>query len=460
MGTRANCWEVRSCGREPGGARAGELGVCPAATDTTAAGVNGGHNAGRVCWAVTGTLCRGAVAGTFAQKQFTCVECGFFSQVQAEEAESFRLLPTVGPALEALRESEAKAHAAFDGVPVGLFRSSNDGVLLLANDAWAACLGIEAGASLVGQSLAGFFARPADAERWSTDLLRDGLVRGFEVEVRRADGTAGWVSLAGRPMFCAAGSPAYIEGSAQDITQRVRLEAELAQVRAERDRMTQMLVHDMRSSMTALRMFVDAAALSAQGTMSLESLIEPARRTVQSVLDLTDSLLDVARLEAGEPLLVREPLDLRPVISEVLVRTRLSAGARALLAEVPEEPVWVAGDADMLRRVVQNLVDNAVKHTDSRSGQIDVVLEVEPNGISMSVADNGHGLSAADRERVFERFFSKSEAHRRGVRSTGLGLTFAKLAIEAHGGCITVDEASGGGARFRARLPRLEAAVA
>lgn len=82
---KRNCWEVKQCGREPGGRNAERLGVCPAATETRLDGVHGGKNAGRACWIVAGTMCGGKPQGTFAQKLDSCEQCGFFKQVVAEE---------------------------------------------------------------------------------------------------------------------------------------------------------------------------------------------------------------------------------------------------------------------------------------------------------------------------------------------------------------------------------------
>lgn len=93
MSTKQNCWEVKKCGREPGGAKTTELGLCPAATDKTADGLNGGKNGGRMCWAVTGTFCGGKIQGTFADKQLSCMSCEFYKKVRAEEgAGNFRML--------------------------------------------------------------------------------------------------------------------------------------------------------------------------------------------------------------------------------------------------------------------------------------------------------------------------------------------------------------------------------
>jgi len=90
---KLNCWEVKKCGREPGGSKVNQLGVCPAASDTSCDGLNGGKNAGRICWAVAGTFCGGKVQGDFAQKSVSCMSCEVFKMVKSEEGpENFILL--------------------------------------------------------------------------------------------------------------------------------------------------------------------------------------------------------------------------------------------------------------------------------------------------------------------------------------------------------------------------------
>lgn len=79
-----NCWEVKKCGRRPGGENVDELGVCPAATDASKEGVNRGTCAGRYCWRIAGTLCEKKVQGSYAKKLESCINCDFFKQVQEE----------------------------------------------------------------------------------------------------------------------------------------------------------------------------------------------------------------------------------------------------------------------------------------------------------------------------------------------------------------------------------------
>ena len=86
---KLNCWEFIKCGREPGGIHVAQLGVCPAAITVEADCIHGGKNAGRMCWAVAGTMCDGQIAGTFASKMGNCLTCDFYGAVLREEGEQF-----------------------------------------------------------------------------------------------------------------------------------------------------------------------------------------------------------------------------------------------------------------------------------------------------------------------------------------------------------------------------------
>lgn len=84
-----NCWEFKKCGREPGGEKVAEFGICPASTETLTDGVNHGKNGGRACWAISGTMCGGRVQGTYAVKIGNCLNCQFYQIVQREEKPRF-----------------------------------------------------------------------------------------------------------------------------------------------------------------------------------------------------------------------------------------------------------------------------------------------------------------------------------------------------------------------------------
>ena len=91
MSKKENCWEFMHCGREPGGKKVDEIGICPAPTTTKFDGVNGGKNGGRFCWAISGTFCEGKILGTFAKELYNCLLCPFFQETSKEEAPYFVL---------------------------------------------------------------------------------------------------------------------------------------------------------------------------------------------------------------------------------------------------------------------------------------------------------------------------------------------------------------------------------
>jgi len=87
---KQNCWEFKKCGRQRGGPRAGDLGVCPASIEKKAEGLSGGCNGGRICWALAGTLCGGKVQGSFAEKLANCLECEFYRMVCSQEGANLK----------------------------------------------------------------------------------------------------------------------------------------------------------------------------------------------------------------------------------------------------------------------------------------------------------------------------------------------------------------------------------
>ncbi len=92
---KLNCWEFKKCGREPGGAKAAELGVCPVAVEGRADGIHHGKNGGRCCWVVTGSLCKGQRQGSYAEKFGDCHKCDFYELVRNEESPKFQVGLTI-----------------------------------------------------------------------------------------------------------------------------------------------------------------------------------------------------------------------------------------------------------------------------------------------------------------------------------------------------------------------------
>jgi signal transduction histidine kinase len=181
--------------------------------------------------------------------------------------------------------------------------------------------------------------------------------------------------------------------------------------------------------------------------------VETAQRSGGKLLRLINSILEVSRLEQGALPMTRQSVVLASLVPEVLsLQAPLADEKRLrLVSDVPASlpPAWA--DRDLVTRVVQNLVDNAIKFT-PRGGEIRIVatqIEAELPALQVTVGDTGPGIPGELSGRLFAKF---ATAPGEG-RGSGLGLAFCKLAVEAHGGRIWVSSEPSQGASFHFTLP-------
>src|SRR5712692_332514 len=228
----------------------------------------------------------------------------------------------------------------------------------------------------------------------------------------------------------------------------------LQELEQQRDSLVHMLVHDLRSPLTAIRAYLDLIRLDAGDNLSpdLTESINEASKTAARMTEMVSDLIDVSRFEAGALPLTPSEVDLGALIAEALASVGAGAQPVKVAFEPPPQPVRAYCDGDVVRRVIANLVANALKFTPA-NGSVRVHVEANSAGAKVSVADTGSGIPPEYREKIFEKF-GQVEAARQGVtHSSGLGLTFCKLAVEAHGGRIGVESEVGKGSEFWFSLP-------
>jgi signal transduction histidine kinase len=229
----------------------------------------------------------------------------------------------------------------------------------------------------------------------------------------------------------------------------------LREAEAARERMTSLLVHDIRSPLMATSAGIQIVLRALRGRELPEYVAESldsGLRSIRSVVELTDQLLEIKRLQARAYPLDEQALSLHGLFAEVVALLQPSAEQRdvRLVASVEPGQLSSHGDRRLLQRVLLNLVSNALRFTPAQ-GQ--VLLRARPasaGGVLLAVEDEGPGVPEADRQRIFLPFAQGAgEAH----RGTGLGLAFCREVIEAHGGRIWVEARTGGGSRFCVSLP-------
>ena len=219
-----------------------------------------------------------------------------------------------------------------------------------------------------------------------------------------------------------------------------------------REELASMIVHDLRNPLgvisTGLEL-LEQAPVAEHGQEYVTTVIETMGRSVRRMQRLVDTLLDIARLEEGEMVLQPLPLDLSALIEGVMKEERPLAEKSGVTLEsrLPTGLPEVLADRDLIQRVVINLLDNALKFTPS-GGQVWVGAQPEAGEVRVEVVDTGPGIPLEERERIFEKFTQVQRWV--GVRrGSGLGLTFCRMAVEAHGGRIWVEDGpEGNGSRF------------
>jgi len=235
-----------------------------------------------------------------------------------------------------------------------------------------------------------------------------------------------------------------------EVDSQYRRLKELEQLR---DNLVHMVAHDLRSPLTGVYCALDLVMRDAEGRdPDVFSAMRDALDLTRRVTDMVGDLLDVSRIEAGRMPIRLDPLDLNGLAAEAVKGIR-SDPVRIVYTPSPDS-ARVHGDRKILGRVLTNLLDNAVKFT-TDDEPVRVTLERHYDVVSVSVRDSGPGIPEDARQLIFEKFGQVSGIEQ-PRRSSGLGLTFCKLAIEAHGGSIGVDSEVGSGSRFWFTLPLAE----
>jgi signal transduction histidine kinase len=203
--------------------------------------------------------------------------------------------------------------------------------------------------------------------------------------------------------------------------------------------------HELRSPVTTIRQHAEVA-LSHPGEIRVEDLAEVVLEEDLRLQHLVDDLLLLARLDEGSPPPSRRAVDLDDLLFEEAERGR-GTGLRVDVGGVSAGRV--SGDPGQLAKLVRNMADNAIRHADSA---ISFSLVDDGDEVVLAIEDDGNGIPAAERERIFERFVRLDDARDRDSGGSGLGLAIVAEVAQAHGASVSVDRGELGGARFEVRF--------
>jgi two-component system OmpR family sensor kinase len=278
----------------------------------------------------------------------------------------------------------------------------------------------------------------------------------------------GWwlVSRAIKPI--ASISATAVKISAGDLSQRINVaeaESELGQLAAvlnstfarletafaQQKQFASDAAHELRTPVSVMLTQTQTALNRERDAASYKQTVEACQRAAQRMRKLIESLLALARLDAGQEVLKRSRFDFSRTVNDCAGLVQPLADERGVKISVAAGPLEITGDPERLAQVVTNLLTNAIQYNRTE-GEVRVKLEPQ-NGLAvLTVADTGQGIAVEDLPRVFGRFF-RADQSRTGAGNAGLGLAISKAIVEAHGGTIEAASEENAGTTFTLRLP-------
>lgn len=226
-----------------------------------------------------------------------------------------------------------------------------------------------------------------------------------------------------------------------------------------RDDLTHMLIHDLRSPLTIIQSCLDLIRqdMQAEDYANLAEPLSLARRGSDKMLHMINQLLDISKLESGQMPIRGESLDVPSLLREAARRIEPLAANAQIELEIshPQDLPALHADSELIGRVLDNLLDNAIKFSPD-GGHVQMWARLDPQppsqALLIGVTDQGPGISSEAQRKLFKKFQQIVTPSRRR-QGTGLGLPFCKLAVEAHSGQIWVESREGQGSTFVMRLP-------
>jgi two-component system, sensor histidine kinase and response regulator len=227
---------------------------------------------------------------------------------------------------------------------------------------------------------------------------------------------------------------------------------DLLRLQLQKERLMAFVVHDLKNPVNAMDLHAQVLLRARELPESLRDSVMQIRTEARQLTRLILNLLDLSKADEGKLSLHRSDVDLRALVAEVFAELDANAQSREVRLRSSIEADRAHADPDLFRRTLANLVDNAIRYAPRETAVTVSTRRVAP-GIEVRVADSGKGVAPELRERVFDPFTQVEAGGRSSERGArGLGLTFCKLVVEAHGGRIWIEDAAPG-AIFALRLP-------
>ncbi|MCX6153833.1 MAG: PAS domain S-box protein [Candidatus Kapabacteria bacterium] len=365
-----------------------------------------------------------------------------------------------------LKQAEEKFRNIFENALEGIFQSTPEGKFIDANHAFASMLGYtsrEELLSTVTDIRNQLYDHPEARDEWKRVVDENESVYGYLLRLMKKDGSSLWCSQSVRNVKDAQGNVLYYEGIVEDISPRVQYETELKEAKAKAEDMNRLktnflanMSHELRTPMSGIMglssLLVEPTDL--EDVKELGGFIHSSSKRLMETLNL---ILDLSSIEAGELKLYNEEFDLLDEIKKSIDIIKMNADQKKLYLSLNcrFKECLIESDVKYICSILNNLINNAVKFTNS--GGVTVSLDIETKGndnfAAIEIKDTGIGIAEEDLEMIFEEFRQVSEGIGRNFEGNGLGLSLVKKYVELLKGTVSVESKLGEGSSFIVRLP-------
>ncbi|MBI3813811.1 MAG: GAF domain-containing protein [Nitrospinae bacterium] len=229
---------------------------------------------------------------------------------------------------------------------------------------------------------------------------------------------------------------------------------ELIQLQRMKEDLTSMIVHDLKGPLGEIMSNLDILTYNQNLSTEDKEVLETGIQGCENLLGMVMNLLDISKMEEGRMKLNRDQFQIGELIQNKIERMKVVALQKELKMTVslPDGDIPITADKEIIERIIANLVNNAIAYS-FQGREIKTKAERDNDFVKISVRDEGKGIPKDFQDKVFEKFSQKTEDGVRRRSSTGLGLTFCKMAVETHGGKIWVESEEGKGSTFFFTLP-------
>ena len=356
-------------------------------------------------------------------------------------------------------ESEARFRNIYENSTIGIYQSTFDGMLIMANPAFIAMFGYSDFDDIFSKNANEFYVDEKEQEEFYRILRNEGTVYSFEEEMYKRDGNILVVLESARIVKDNEGKELYIEGIVEDITERKKFEVQLIEARNQavasnriKSEFLAQMSHEIRTPINSILNFIELIKDEVLSYLDEEhlSFFHMIKTSSDRIIRTIDLILNMSELQTGAYEVFFKSLnifkDIFPLLQEEYEMIAKEKGIEFIIHKRNDIPLIIA-DEYSVTQIFLNLVDNAVKYTEH--GKVEVKVEgLKNNLLSVVIEDTGIGISKEYFPKLFEEFSQEEHGYSRKYEGNGLGLALVKKYCELNGAKILVESEKGKGSKF------------